>query len=71
MTGIEISQTDFDTEVMEAIKNKEDILVRHGLYSTILVVGKCDNDNEFTSIRVSAAFKIIGEHRPCRMNKLH
>lgn len=59
MTAIEISQTDFDNEVLKAIKNKEDVLVRHGLHSTILVVGKCDNDNEFISIRISAAFKLM------------
>lgn len=59
MTTIEIPQTDFNTEVMKALKNREDVLVRHGLHSTILVVGKCDDDNEFIKLRISAAFKII------------
>lgn len=61
MTAIEVSQSNFNTEVIKALKNKEDILVRHGLHSTILVVGKCDDDNEFTRIRISAAFKIMEE----------
>lgn len=59
MTAIEISQNDFNIEVLKAIENKEDVLVRHGIHSTILVVGKCDDDNEFTSLMISAAFKIM------------
>jgi len=59
MTAIKISQQDFNSEVLKAIDNKEDLLVRHGTHSTILVVGKCDDDNEFMQIRISAAFKIM------------
>jgi len=58
MTAIKISQPDFNAEVQKAIDDKEDVLVRHGLHSTILVVGKCDDDNEFIQIRISAAFKV-------------
>lgn len=59
MTAIEISRTDFNSEVLKALKNKEDILVRHGLHSTILVVGKCDDNNQFGKTRISAAFEIV------------
>ncbi len=63
MTAIEISQTDFNNEVMKAIQNKDDLLIRHGLHSTILVVGKCDDNNEFTSLKLSAAYKIMNDDR--------
>lgn len=59
MTGIPISQINFNSEVMKALENKEDVLVRHGLHSTILVVGKCHDNNQFEKIRISAAFKIV------------
>jgi hypothetical protein len=65
MTAIEIPQHDFNSEVLKALDNKEDVLVRHGLHSTILVVGKCNDYNEFTRPpRVSAAFQIIEEVAP-------
>ena len=63
MTGIGISRTDFNSEVLKALENKEDILVRHGLHSIILVVGKCDDDNAFVKIRISAAFKIMEDEK--------
>ena len=72
MTGIEISCKNFNSEVMKALENKEDVLVRHGLHSTILLVGKCDNDNEFMSLRISAAFDIIKgwNKMPCKFKPI-
>jgi len=53
----EITQQDFNDLVMDAIKNGEDILIRHPWEGVIiLVVGRCDDCNEFMSARIDTSF---------------